>query len=185
MKTEERIEETRTKLKNALTELLLRKPLESISIKEIAETAGINRSTFYAHYTCPRDLIDEMEDDIISHLPVFSSSDHVDMAKTFTSFMSYIKDNRNTVMVLMSNGTDSTFGEKLIKVIMDRYDSFLTFGDEELERMSYIFCINGIVGIVRDWIESGCVCPVEKVAGYSIEMAMSASSGRKVLRPKN
>ena len=173
MKTEERIEETRTKLKNALTELLLRKPLESISIREIAERAGINRSTFYAHYTCPRDLIDEMEDDIISHLPVFSSSDHVDMAKTFTSFMSYIKDNRNTVMVLMSNGTGSTFGEKLIKVIMDRYDSFLTFGDEELERMSYIFCINGIQGIINNWIDKGCIESIDTIASISIRLAFN------------
>ena len=184
MTNDRRIAETKERLRKALTELLLTEPMESISIRMITEKAGVNRSTFYAHYTCQRELIDEMEEELLSHLPVFSSSSHDDIAKTFTAFMTYVKDNRDAVKVLMTDGVDNSFGERLIKVIMDRYDEFSPFEDEELSRMNYVFCINGIVGLVRDWINSGCICPVEKMAGFSIEMAFRASGIDRMIRIK-
>ena len=104
--------------------------------------------------------------------------------KTFTAFMSYVKENKDIVKVLMTDGVDNSFGERLIKVIMDRYDEFTPFDDEDLARMSYVFCINGIVGIVRDWINSGCSCPVEKMASFSIEMAFRASGIGMVRRKR-
>ena len=145
MTNDKRIAETREKLRNALTELLLTEPMESISIRMITDKAGVNRSTFYAHYTCQRDLIDEMEEELLSHLPVFSSSAHDDIAKTFTAFMSYVKEKRDIVKILMTEGVDNSFGERLIKIVMDRYEEFSPFEDEELSRMNYVFCINGIV----------------------------------------
>ena len=184
MTNDKRIAETREKLRNALTELLLTEPMESISIRMITDKAGVNRSTFYAHYTCQRDLIDEMEEELLSHLPVFSSSAHDDIAKTFTAFMSYVKEKRDIVKILMTEGVDNSFGERLIKIVMDRYEEFSPFDDEELSRMNYVFCINGIVGLVRDWINSGCSCPVEKMAGFSIEMAFRASGIDRMIRKK-
>ncbi|MBE5916817.1 MAG: TetR/AcrR family transcriptional regulator, partial [Pseudobutyrivibrio ruminis] len=38
------------KMHNALITLLDNKGFEYITIKEICETAGVNRSTFYLHY---------------------------------------------------------------------------------------------------------------------------------------
>ena len=184
MTNDRRIADTKEKLRKALTELLLTEPMDSISIRMIAEKAGVNRSTFYAHYTCQRDLIDEMEEELLSHLPVFSSSSPDDIAKTFTAFMSYVKENKDIVKVLMTDGVDNSFGERLIIVIMDRYDEVTPFDDEDLARMSYVFCINGIVGIVRDWINSGCSCPVEKMASFSIEMAFRASGIGMVRRKR-
>ena len=184
MTKDKRIAETKEKLRKALTELLLTESMGSISIRMITDKAGVNRSTFYAHYTCQRDLIDEMEEELLEHLPVFSSSSHEDIAKTFTSFMAYVKENRDVVQVLMMEGVDRSFGERLVKIIMDRYDEFSPFDDEELSRMSYLFSVNGIVGIVRDWINSGCSCPVEKMAGFSIEMAFRASGIDRMIRKK-
>lgn len=43
----------------AFLELLDRKDLEFISVKEICEKAGVNRSTFYLHYENISDLLDE------------------------------------------------------------------------------------------------------------------------------
>ena len=43
----------------ALISLLKEKDLEYITVKEICEKAGVNRSTFYLHYETIADLIDE------------------------------------------------------------------------------------------------------------------------------
>mgnify|MGYP002232716980 CR=1 FL=1 len=45
-----RIEKTERGIKNAFIELRSRKPLEKITVKELCESARINKSTFYAHY---------------------------------------------------------------------------------------------------------------------------------------
>ena len=47
------------KMQGALISLLDRKEFEHISIKEICETAGVNRSTFYLHYDNANDLLSE------------------------------------------------------------------------------------------------------------------------------
>ena len=44
---------------NALITLLDSKDYEYITIKEICETAGVNRSTFYLHYDNINDLLQE------------------------------------------------------------------------------------------------------------------------------
>ena len=42
---------TKLLLRRAFTDLLEQKPIQSISVKELCERAGINRGTFYSHYT--------------------------------------------------------------------------------------------------------------------------------------
>ena len=41
---------TKMLIRRAFTDLLRVKPVQSISIKELCEKAGVNRGTFYAHY---------------------------------------------------------------------------------------------------------------------------------------
>ena len=56
-----RIEKTRQSIINAFIELRSHKELERITIKELCEKAQINKSTFYAHYDEPNDLLMETE----------------------------------------------------------------------------------------------------------------------------
>lgn len=51
-----RIKITQMLIRKAFTELLAEKPLQSISIKELCDHAGIHRSTFYTHYKDIYDL---------------------------------------------------------------------------------------------------------------------------------
>lgn len=57
-------------LKRALIELLLKKDISKISIKELCETAGINRSTFYTYYDTQYFLLEEIEDEVLNELIV-------------------------------------------------------------------------------------------------------------------
>lgn len=52
---------TRTLLLDALRSLLQQKrTLSEITVTELCSTAGVTRSTFYRHYNIPKDLIDEL-----------------------------------------------------------------------------------------------------------------------------
>ncbi|MDO5155709.1 MAG: TetR/AcrR family transcriptional regulator [Eubacteriales bacterium] len=51
---------TRMAIENALLDLMQTKPLETISISELADHADINRKTFYNHYTCIEDVVEDI-----------------------------------------------------------------------------------------------------------------------------
>ena len=68
-----RTERTRRSITNAFLELRKQKPIEKITVKELAELAYINKATFYTHYHDIYDLADQMENEfmesIIEELP--------------------------------------------------------------------------------------------------------------------
>ena len=60
-----RIERTKRSIINAFIELRTKKPLEKITIKELAETALINKATFYSHYNDIYDLSEQLEKEAV------------------------------------------------------------------------------------------------------------------------
>lgn len=58
-KSESKYFNTARIIDQALIELLAMKEIEYITVKEICEKAGVNRSTFYLHYETIGDLLSE------------------------------------------------------------------------------------------------------------------------------
>jgi hypothetical protein len=56
-----------TALRNSLIELMKKKSILRITAKEIYDAADIGRTTFYAHYRDPYDLLDQIESETIAH----------------------------------------------------------------------------------------------------------------------
>lgn len=65
-KPDRRVLKTKKAIRNALAQLLVEKELEEITVKEVADTADINRKTFYNYYAGVHQVIDEIENEIIS-----------------------------------------------------------------------------------------------------------------------
>lgn len=56
-----RVKKTKRAIQSAFVALLREKPVEKITVKEIAERAEINKTTFYAHYETLDALMNQME----------------------------------------------------------------------------------------------------------------------------
>ena len=61
-------EKTRRTFIEVFCELYSQKPIEKISIQEIANKAGYNRSTFYQYFTDIYDLLDSVENDLLNYI---------------------------------------------------------------------------------------------------------------------
>lgn len=61
-------DKTKRKIVRAFLELLDHKPLDSVTIQEICDLAGIHRTTFYKHFGSVFDVIDALSDEITSAL---------------------------------------------------------------------------------------------------------------------
>ena len=59
---DKRIMKTRRSIHSAMTDLLAVKPIEEITVTELAEAAEINRKTFYNYYSSVYMVAEEMED---------------------------------------------------------------------------------------------------------------------------
>ena len=170
MSTSPRVAKTKTYLKDALIALLDKESFQNVTVKAICEKAAVNRSTFYAYYSCPRDLIEEIERDILSKLPVYESEEGKPFMDSFLPFMQYIKDNGATFRVLMSASVDESFAQTLVKTVMDKYGEFMNIEDKTEKRMCFLYCINGVVGIVREWIRTDFAYPIEKVSKLIVDL---------------
>lgn len=74
---DKRVIKTRRAIRDALMTILETKPIKEITISELAEKASINRKTFYAHYSCPEDVIAELEDELVQSIRYFLRSDMI------------------------------------------------------------------------------------------------------------
>ncbi|MGN1340336.1 MAG: TetR/AcrR family transcriptional regulator [Oscillospiraceae bacterium] len=63
-----RIQKTKAAVKEAFLELRHKKPIEKITVTELSKLAGINKATFYLHYSDIYSLADEMEDEVIDDI---------------------------------------------------------------------------------------------------------------------
>lgn len=61
-------EKTRQTFINVFCELYSQKPIEKISIQEISNKAGYNRSTFYQYFTDIYELLDFVENDLLNYI---------------------------------------------------------------------------------------------------------------------
>lgn len=63
-----RIQRTQKSIINAFIELRAKKPLEKITVKELADKAFINKATFYQHYKDIYDLSETLEQETIESI---------------------------------------------------------------------------------------------------------------------
>lgn len=66
--TDKRVIRTKKAIKSALFKLMETKELSSITISELTACASVNRRTFYTHYRCITDILNEIEGDLVQAL---------------------------------------------------------------------------------------------------------------------
>ena len=65
MEKDKRVTKTKKNLKNTFINLILCKPFDKITIKELCDASDTSRITFYAHYKDKYDLIEDISKDMV------------------------------------------------------------------------------------------------------------------------
>lgn len=150
-----------------------------ISVKDICELSGINRSTFYRHYLDVYDLLEKTERAIFkewfAELP-----EGEEMKSNFHSrenmliMLRQIAKNRIFYGYYLNNHPDA-LKESAFLVIWEEFlvPYFARWGIENKKDMEYYFTYyqGGLKSVVLKWIEEGCAETPEHVV--DIIMAIS------------
>lgn len=158
-KNNQRTRLSKIMLKNAMMDLLREKnTVEKISVKELCERAELNRSTFYAHYNEPKDLFEEICNEILDstrmHLVKIAGENDAGAHKYILSFLQYIKKNDNQFRTLLIS-THTEFKTRFMQQSVVQFiDNLQIAIPSEIEQYVYSYILNGSTGIIIQWIRS-------------------------------
>ncbi len=160
-KDDRRVKYTKMVLKESFINLLEKKNISQISIKEICEDADINRATFYSHYSDQYDLLRKIEDELLdnvkSHLSEFDQLIDSQYAVAITEkIFEYIRENAKLCKLLLSERGDFNFQKRIMMLVYDKIITEITenskISKEDAEYV-YSFTITGCVGLVQKWLD--------------------------------
>lgn len=165
---------TRMLIRRAFMELLRQKPIQSISIKELCGLAGINRGTFYTHYTDIHDLLQQIEDDMLADFekamePLLSSREEpFNPVAISTEIFQCLKDNADLCTVTLGDYGDKAFALRLISLGRERCMTaylhyFKNAAPKEIDYY-YAFASAGCIGLLRKWLEDGMTSSAGEIA---------------------
>lgn len=165
---------TRLLLRRAFMELLKQKPMQSISVKELCETAGINRGTFYAHYTDVYDLLRKIEDEMMAEFekaltPLLNDGDRpFNPVEISTEIFQCLRDNSDLCTVTLSDHGDKGFLLRLINTGRERcMETYLKHYPGVTPRQVdyyYAFASAGCIGLLRKWLDDGMTASAQEIA---------------------
>lgn len=147
-------------LKNALMDLLSEKgSVTKISVRELCERADLNRSTFYAHYSEPKELLEEVEAELLDatreHLQKIGAENDIGAHRYLLSFLMYIKENDKPFRTLLIDAGDPEFRSKFMQQSIIQFVENLNISfPKDQEQYIYSYILNGSTGVIIQWMRS-------------------------------
>ncbi len=150
---------TQRHLREALCELMLKKPINKISIRELTEKAEISRCTFYLYFDSIYSMVKSIENDMLFdfregvHTILSENVDSKSLVSELIAFCFQHKyDNLPYSKLLYINSGNQEFIEQYTKVIIE--ELCIAFpGKIKLEMITILnFYFSGIIALIHEWI---------------------------------
>ena len=176
---------TQKKFEDSLLQLMKLKKFETITVNDITELADVNRSTFYRHYLDKYELLEKIEDNILSEVINFHSTfiSRLPNFKIDTSFKieDYISVDNNffnvfekhleTMAILMGGNGSITFQNKLNSTMLSIFEKTFSINSLKLTKMEkdllYNFQASSFISILCYWTEHPQLTVQELFSFYS------------------
>lgn len=166
----------------ALLVLLEKKDYEYITIKEICQKAGVNRTTFYLHYESINDLLEETLEMIKKKfVKTFDTSQHIfidnwksnlkkeDLMLVTTPYLvpylTFIKENKKIYKLAHAKpelfNSYQTFNKmysELFEPIMDKFNI-----PKKEQRYTLEFYTKGILAVIQEWLNNNCQDEIDEI----------------------
>ena len=158
----------------AFLTLLEKKDFSYITVKEICEAAGVNRSTFYLHYETLSDLLSESVDYMSRQFLDYMAQDadafvtklrtcpleelYLVTPEYLTPYLNYIREHRRLFRTATENaallGLDNAYARMnrhVLTPILER------FGVPQQDRRYIMaFYMQGLMAILSEWLKNDC-----------------------------
>ena len=192
-KSESKYFATAVRMDEAFLTLLEKKDFDYITVKEICEVAGVNRSTFYLHYETMADLLSEsvshMNEQFLAYMKRDSQTFvtklrdcpldelYLITPEYLTPYLGYIEQHKRLFRTATENaavlGMDKSYDRMFCHVftpILDRYGI-----PQQDRRYIMAFYIQGLMAIISEWLKNDCADSI----GYVVNMIQRCVKRRR------
>ena len=192
-KSESKYFATAARMDVAFLTLLEKKDFAYITVKEICEAAGVNRSTFYLHYETMADLLSEsvshMNEQFLTYMKKDSQTFvtklrdcpldelYLITPEYLTPYLGYIEQHKRLVRTARENaavlGMDKSYDRMFRHVftpILDRYGI-----PQQDRRYIMAFYIQGLMAIISEWLKNDCADSI----AYVVDMIQRCVKRRR------
>ena len=168
---------TKQAIRQAFIELLNERPLDKISVKDIAERSTVNRNTFYYYYCDIYALIRELMETVAAQMIAAGLSDRnwTEIARQVTCFM---REHRRAVNHLFHSSQRELLEDHIYEVtyavtesLVRRTADGLPVSEEDLRTVTLYFT-SALLGMISRWLRVGMKDDAEAAVertGYLLE----------------
>ncbi|MEW9675093.1 TetR-like C-terminal domain-containing protein [Lentibacillus sp. L22] len=161
-KLDRRKKYTRQVLKDSLIAILKSKPISAITVKEICEQADINRSTFYTHYKDQFDLLEQIEEEIITDLNAYLNQYNFELEQEALQMteklLEYLVSKYEIIQTLLNEHTAHSFEQRVMDVARSFLIQSLVNNDDvdaDISEYAITFLISGSIYVIKQWVANG------------------------------
>jgi AcrR family transcriptional regulator len=166
-KRPEKTERTKAELQEAFWRLYAKKPIEKITISQVCEAAGYNRGTFYLHYQDIYDILESIEEKVLSgmtkcvekcmrHLQKEDSK--LNRLAAMSDVILYYERNKTYIVVLLGEQGDPSFIVRLkdnLKPLWRTYvidDDAVELSEHEIDLLLE-YTLSGSLFMISRWLQ--------------------------------
>lgn len=160
--------QTKKKIQQSFLSILKGKEFTKISIKDITDSACINRGTFYLHYLDKYDLLEKVEEELLEglriHIATIDSEYKVEMVEQLQvagfsmEVFRYIEQHVDQFIVLLSKYNTSGFHLRLKNFFIEQFEE--NYHSSEMSSIDptiptdYLsaFAASAILGLIEQWL---------------------------------
>ena len=172
---------TAARMDEALFHLLEEKDFAYITVKEICERAGVNRSTFYLHYETVNDLLSESTryiiDKLIENMPQDTAEFfekmqtrpleelHLITPEYLSPYLNFIKDHRRIFRTALEQSSVLGLEDAYLALNRHVFAPILNRFRVPSSGQKYImpFYIHGLMAIINEWLKEDCKDSIEQL----------------------
>ncbi|RHW32743.1 TetR/AcrR family transcriptional regulator [Lysinibacillus yapensis] len=164
---EKMAQKTKQEIKKAFLELVEEIGFSNVSVKKIAEQAGINRGTFYLHFVDKFDVMEQIQEELLKDLharieliapkDVFKAIHEGQHYPPLLAIYQFVHDYAHELRVLLGDQGDPSFARKIKQIFGNTLIAQLTEvsyegNDEEFRNYLFAFLTSAILGIIQEWL---------------------------------
>lgn len=151
--------QTKKMIKASFIKLLRQKPLSKITVKEIVESCGINRNSFYYHYNDIPNLLEEIINEKTDE--IIREGQNGDFCDWMTAAIRVALENSSAVLNIFNYADRRMFerslnriAERTVTGCVDFHSAVFNISDDSREAV--ILYYKGLLtGLALDWLGSG------------------------------
>ena len=148
------MEDTRQKLIHAFLKLAKKQPINMIKVKHVTDLADYNRCTFYQYFDDIYDLLDQIEDQILSDIKIEiekAYADSISYEEIVTIASASFEKYGEILTILMGSNGSPSFQKKYMNTLRPVISSIMKNKNLKFNDFIVEYAIGGFIATVNHW----------------------------------